>query len=457
MSFNKRSVIFFFLLIASSTFLVANAQEFSSTDYKISNPVIFPGGYSSSASFGLSGVVSQMATGSSTSNTYKVFSGFLYFPFVSTPVLGATPGDASVSLSWTSADSSLGWVVGGYSVGRSTVSGGLYTFSSVGNVLTSNQTGLTNGTTYYFVIKVADSLGNFIATSTQVSSTPVAVSSPTPTPSGGGGGGGGGDGGGGGGGGGGGSSPAPSVGSGSGSVNLSGRAYPKSSVTILKDAQVISSVTADSNANFQTTVTGLDSGNFIFSVYSEDDNGNRSSLLTFPVSISTGAATNIGGIFIAPTIAVDKSQVKKGDNIAIFGKTVAQSDVMIQVNSDQQLFAKAKSDGTGAYLYNFDTSPLDMGDHSTKSKTSVSGDISSYSAAAAFTVGTQNILQAKTTPTKKSAGIGDTNSDGRVNLVDYSVIAYWYKRPNPPRTADLNGDGKVTLIDFSILAYHWTG
>jgi hypothetical protein len=41
--------------------------------------------------------------------------------------------------------------------------------------------------------------------------------------------------------------------------------------------------------------------------------------------------------------------------------------------------------------------------------------------------------------------------------VDFSVVAYWYKRTGPPANVDLNKDGRVDLIDFSIMAYNWTG
>jgi hypothetical protein len=59
--------------------------------------------------------------------------------------------------------------------------------------------------------------------------------------------------------------------------------------------------------------------------------------------------------------------------------------------------------------------------------------------------------------TKKPPAKGDSNGDGRVNLVDFSIAAYWYKRANPPASADLNGDGKVDLVDSSIMAFNWTG
>ena len=57
----------------------------------------------------------------------------------------------------------------------------------------------------------------------------------------------------------------------------------------------------------------------------------------------------------------------------------------------------------------------------------------------------------------ETAPKGDTNGDNKVNLVDFSVAAYWYKRSSPPVSADLSGDGKVDLVDFSIMAFNWTG
>jgi hypothetical protein len=238
------------------------------------------------------------------------------------------------------------------------------------------------------------------------------------------------------------------------SVVFSGRAYPKSTVTLLKDAQIAATTIAGSDAMFSITLSGLSGGNYIFSIYAEDNKGIRSSLLTFPVSVTSGATTNVSGIFIAPTIAVDKSEVKRGDDIAIFGQSAPNSEITISVSSGEEFFNKVKADSGGVYLYNFDTSPLEMGQHFTKSKSALNGEVSSFSKAVSFAVGTKNVLAQL--PAKCSAK-ADLNGDCRVNLVDFSIAAYWYKRPSTPKTVDLNGDGKVDLIDFSIMAFYWTG
>ena len=235
-------------------------------------------------------------------------------------------------------------------------------------------------------------------------------------------------------------------------VNFSGRAYPKSTVTLLKDAQISATTIAGSDANFQISISGLSAGNYIFSVYSEDNKGNRSSLLTFPISVTSGTTTNVSGIFIAPTIDVDKSEVRRGDNIVIFGQSIPASEITIVVSSEEEFFAKTKADKDGIYLHNFDTTPLEIGQHFTKSKAASDGEISSFSKAISFNVGTKTVLKEKPEVIK-----GDSNGDGRINLIDFSIIAYWYKRPAPPASVDLNGDGNVDLVDFSIMAYYWTG
>lgn len=234
---------------------------------------------------------------------------------------------------------------------------------------------------------------------------------------------------------------------------FSGRAYPGSIVTILKDAQIAATTVAGPDAKFSINLSGLSGGSYIFSVYSEDKKGIRSSLLTFPVSVTSGTTANITSIFIAPTIATDKSEVKLGDNIAIFGQTAPSSEVTVSVNSEEEFFVKKVADLTGAYLLNFDTSVLEMGQHQTKSKTALNGEITAFGKVVGFSVGTKNVFA----KLPKVATKGDSNGDGRVNLVDFSVVAYWYKRVNPPASADINGDRKVDLVDFSIMAFNWTG
>lgn len=237
-------------------------------------------------------------------------------------------------------------------------------------------------------------------------------------------------------------------------VVFNGHAYPGSGVSLLKDAQLAAKTVADPGANFQISLTGLSAGSYIFSLYGEDNSGRRSNLFTFPITITSGVITQVSNIFIAPTIDVDKSEVKRGDNLAIFGQSAADADITISVNSEEGIFLKTKSDNNGVYFYNLDTTNLEMGQHVVKAKAALAEELSSFGGAVGFSVGLKSVIK---TSSKKGAERVDVNQDGRINLIDFSVRAYWYKRPNPPQTIDLNGDRKVDIRDFSIMAYYWTG
>jgi len=241
-------------------------------------------------------------------------------------------------------------------------------------------------------------------------------------------------------------------------VIFRGLAYPKSTITLLKDAQVAAATPASPDASFQITISNITGGIYSFGVWAEDSKGIRSITQTFTVSVASGVTTVVSGIFLPPTINIDKSEVKKGDILNIFGFSAPKAQVSVFVNSDEEIMEKTSTDNSGVWLHKFDTSAVDKGDHSTRARSSLNGDISVYSQLAFFKVGDKNVT---------AGGQGcrvraDLNGDCKVNLIDFSILAYWYNRPltdAAKNKVDLNTikDGKVDLIDFSIMAYYWTG
>lgn len=234
------------------------------------------------------------------------------------------------------------------------------------------------------------------------------------------------------------------------SIHFSGRAYPFSRVTILKDGIVVGTTISGPDAKFSVSIGNLSSGNATFGVFSEDARGIRSEVFSFPIVITSGATIDISGIFIAPTIDVDKSEVKQGDTITIFGQSTPESSVIISIHSPVELFSTVPTDASGAYLLAYDTSQLNLGIHETKSKTQLANEISPYGKVVSFVVGDESIA-------KSACSIADLNCDGHVNLIDFSIMAFWYQKSGIPTKVDLNQDNAVNLVDFSILAYYWTG
>ncbi len=240
-----------------------------------------------------------------------------------------------------------------------------------------------------------------------------------------------------------------------------GLAYPKSQITLLEDGKVAATTLSGPDARFRIELVDIPAGNYVFTLYTEDKEGRRSNTLTFQVSVTAGVTTQVSGIFLSPTIDVDKEKVKKGEPILIFGQTLPQAEVLINISSEKEIFVKTTSTLEGFYSYNFLTEPLEIGQHFAKARASKNGEISGYSRAVSFEV-SQETVQPQIIPKIKKCSKGDLNCDGRVNLVDFSIAAYWYKKKLSPEFAKiekerLNGDGKINLVDFSIMAYYWTG
>jgi hypothetical protein len=360
--------------------------------------------------------------------------------------LTAVPNSSSqVGLSWTNNALDADYV----SVERKTGVGGTYAeiATTTPDISTYLDNSVAPSTIYFYRVRAFEG-GLYSSYSGEAS-----VS--TPASSGGSGGGGGGGGSGGGGGGGGGYVPPPP--SSPTNVEITGSAYPGSKVFILKDGQIALQTVAGPDANFSATIGDLSAGNYTFSIYAEDSAGLRSTVFTFPVMVTTGVTTMVSGVFLSPTISVDKSEVKQGDTLTIFGESVPSSTIMIQVNSTQTIFAHTTSSASGAYLYDLDTSPLAMGSHSTKSKAQAGSLISQQSIAVGFTVGTENVTSTPTSLCPPNYPRGDLNDDCHVNLVDFSILAYWWQRSGFPAGYNLDGGTIIDLADFSIMAYYWTG
>lgn len=404
------------------------ADQSTSTSYRVLDAVMNSGGYGSSANFTLSGSLSEIGNGTSTSASFGANASFLYFPLASTPSLSVTAGDGSVSLSWTASTGYLGWTAASYAVGQSTVSGGSYSYVSVGSELSSVRTGLSNGTRYYFVVVAKDAFDNAIATSGESSVIPAAPG-----------------------------------GSGGVAVNetkalFKGRAYPKAAVTLLRDGEPAATAIADSNADFQISLSGLVAGNYLFSVYATDSAGRRSPLLSLPAAIVRGTTTVVGPFLLAPTASADKAEVRQGEGIVISGTSLPGAEVLIAGTSASLPVNRVKAGRDGAYAYALQTSTLLAGRQSVQAKVSQGGAVSPFSRPADFMVGTKTVLSGG----RRALLRGDFNADGRVDIVDFSIMSYWYKRPLTGSIKEfeknyLSGDGVLDLADLSIMAFYWTG
>jgi subtilisin len=101
----------------------------------------------------------------------------------SEPALSASAGDASALLSWTAPADDGGATISGYEVYRGTAAGSATPHATVGNVLTFTDTGLANGTTYWYWVAAVNVAG-IGDPSNEVSVTPSASATAPSAPTG---------------------------------------------------------------------------------------------------------------------------------------------------------------------------------------------------------------------------------------------------------------------------------
>jgi len=173
--FLKKIIFFSFLFIFLSVSTLVSGADLSSTNFIIRDPIIGTGGsYGTSASFKLYGSGNTILSGTGSSTNFIGRYGFLYYPFVNIGTLSAVQNGIDADLSWPASTGELGWNVSGYNTGVANVSGGPYSYTSVGLVTSYSYTNLTPGE-YCFVVQTLDAFSNVIGTSNEdcVTITPV--------------------------------------------------------------------------------------------------------------------------------------------------------------------------------------------------------------------------------------------------------------------------------------------
>lgn len=234
-------------------------------------------------------------------------------------------------------------------------------------------------------------------------------------------------------------------------ITVQGKAFPNSTVTILLDGSSVGTVRTNSSGEFLFN-TESDPGTVSMSFYANDSQGTRSATFNTTFDVTQGAVTNVNGVLIPPTIRVNNAEVNPGDVITLSGQTVPNVTVEIAIDDESQILTTT-SDSSGNWSVQFDTSSVSVAEHTVKARFKTGeGRLqteSIYGTALQLFVGVEG----------RATSNSDLNRDGFVNLIDFSILIFWWGTPggssNPP--ADINLNGNVGLEDFSILLFNWTG
>ena len=234
-------------------------------------------------------------------------------------------------------------------------------------------------------------------------------------------------------------------------VTLQGKAYPNVTVTVLMDSESVGTVRTNSRGEFLFSLE-TDPGTASFSFWANDSSGTRSLTFTTTFDVTQGAVTNVNGILVPPTIRTTTAQVNPGATITLEGQTIPNATVEVSIDNGARILTTT-SDTTGGWTVDLNTSGLSVNTHTVKAR---------------FIEGAGTLKRESTYGSNLSLFIGvegratsnsDLNRDGKVNLVDFSILVFWWGTPggnsNPP--ADINSNARVGLEDFSILLFNWTG
>lgn len=241
--------------------------------------------------------------------------------------------------------------------------------------------------------------------------------------------------------------------SGDARVIINGYAFPNRTVVVLVDGTAAQTGRADNNGKFAITLDEIAKGTYSFGVYAIDANNVRSSTFTTTFNVIGGRTSSLSNVNVMPSILVDPDPVDPGQTLTVTGYTIPNATVTIE-NQAESTSASLKtftttSDSSGEWSLEIDTTSFITGTYKIRARAAQTGGIdTNFSDYTYYGVGEEAVtLNA------------DLNRDGSVNLIDFSILLFWWGTDggdsSPP--ADINRDGTTSLTDFSILLFQWTG
>jgi hypothetical protein len=178
----------------------------------------------------------------------------------------------------------------------------------------------------------------------------------------------------------------------------------------------------------------------------------RSITFNTTFDVTQGAITNVAGILVPPTISAVDATINPGETLVLRGQAIPNATIEVQIGSPTRM-QTTRSDANGSWTLSYNTGSLRAGTYAIKARSSSgTGNVTSQSSYS-------TVLQLFLGVEGESGSPSDLNTDGSINLIDFSILIFWWQTnggdSDPP--ADINGNGRVSIEDFSILLFNWTG
>lgn len=237
-------------------------------------------------------------------------------------------------------------------------------------------------------------------------------------------------------------------------VTLNGQGIPSALLVILKDGVSVKETSLSSIGTFNEQFTDLDRGTYVWGLYAKDQNGVLTSIYSSTIYLQGKTSNLIAPIYLSPTIRAATTTVGLGDPIVVSGFAIPLSPVQVIMNVQGNILngkiisATTTANGNGSWTLSLSTDGLAKDTYEIKAQSLIGLKDHSVLSPTIFV----GLGEAPNPDFKKRS---DLNKDGKVNLVDFSILLFHWGTND--LISDINQDGKVSLVDFSIMLANWTG
>jgi len=270
-----------------------------------------------------------------------------------------------------------------------------------------------------------------------------------------------------------------------GAIIFGGFASPRAFVVVERDGAAAATTSAGVQGVFEITLTGILEGTYDFRFSAEDIEGNISeSVVLSAVPIFGGATTTIENILLPPTIVLGQESIFPDASLQIHGYTVPGSNILAFVGPGDETF-QARALVDGFWEISIPGIEFSVGEYTIQVSIQTPFGLISipslefpFRILSPFPPPEEEIPPSEEPPSEepllppeeipeipgapklppppvRPPAFVDLNGDGRVDLIDLSILLYNWGEPKDSRP-DFNRDGIVDLVDFSIMMFWWT-
>jgi hypothetical protein len=242
------------------------------------------------------------------------------------------------------------------------------------------------------------------------------------------------------------------VGNPSAGLRVSGYSAPYTYVVFNNGITVFGTAYTDATGYFSRLFTGLPGGTHSISFYGIDLEERNSSTITVEVELPLYQTTIVSNQLLSPTLEADDRLLNPGDPLYATGSAYPNSTITLFTGSPLRSYATT-TDANGDWSYSItDTGTYAPGDYQLYTMVQTGSSLQSlFSPTIPFTISA--VSGSSTGTACGDISQGDLNCDADVNLIDFSILMYYWGINSP--AADINVDGLVDLADFSIMMYFW--